>query len=150
MRNTLREWKLEYPRPFVAEVRQPHRTEHYVFPSPSGEIEHLSTIARALQIAMIQAGLTVTATDKDGKPIVDQRGKPVLAAKYTGLHALRHFYASWCINCHQDGGLELPPKVVQARLGHASIVMTLDTYGHLFPRGDDGAELATAEKALLA
>ncbi|MGB9392981.1 MAG: hypothetical protein WCB70_23740, partial [Xanthobacteraceae bacterium] len=23
---------------------------------------------------------------------------PVLAAKYTGLHALRHFYASWCIN----------------------------------------------------
>ena len=40
--------------------------------------------------------------------------------------------------------------LVQARLGHASIVMTLDTYGHLFPRGDDGAELAAAEKALLA
>jgi len=104
----------------------------------------------ALQTAMIQAGLTVAATDKDGKPIVDERGKPVLAAKYTGLHALRHFYASWCINPRQDGGLELPPKVVQARLGHASIVMTLDTYGHLFPRGDDGAELAAAEKALLA
>ena len=92
----------------------------------------------------------VAATDKDGKPIMDERGKPVLAAKYTGLHAFRHFYASWCINPRQDGGLELPPKVVQARLGHASIVMTLDTYGHLFPRGDDGAELAAAEKALLA
>ncbi len=39
---------------------------------------------------------------------------------------------------------------MQARLGHASIVMTLDTYGHLFPRSDDGAELAAAEKALLA
>jgi integrase len=38
---------------------------------------------------------------------------------------------------------------VQARLGHASIVMTLDTYGHLFPRGDDGAELAAAERALM-
>jgi hypothetical protein len=48
-----------------------------------------------------------------------------------------------------DGGLELPLKVVQARLGHASIQMTADTYGHLFPRGDDGAELAAAEKALL-
>jgi hypothetical protein len=35
------------------------------------------------------------------------------------------------------------------RLGHASIVMTMDTYGHLFPRNDDGAELASAEKALL-
>jgi hypothetical protein len=38
-------------------------------------------------------------------------------------------------------------KLVQARLGHAGIQMTADTYGHLFPRGDDGAELAAAEKA---
>jgi hypothetical protein len=29
------------------------------------------------------------------------------------------------------------------------IQMTADTYGHLFPRRDDGAELAMAEKALL-
>jgi hypothetical protein len=36
-----------------------------------------------------------------------------------------HFYASWCINRRKDGGLELPPKTVQSRLGHASIVMTL-------------------------
>jgi integrase len=27
--------------------------------------------------------------------------------------------------------------------------MTADTYGHLFPRGDDGAELAAAERAFL-
>jgi integrase len=39
---------------------------------------------------------------------------------------------------------------VQERLGHSSIVMTMDTYGHLFPRGDDGRELAAAEAALLA
>jgi hypothetical protein len=31
-----------------------------------------------------------------------------------------------------DGGLELPLKVVQARLGYASIQMTADRYGHLF------------------
>jgi len=43
----------------------------------------------------------------------------------------------------------LPLKVVQARLGHASIQMTADVYGHLFPRADDGAELAAAERALL-
>jgi hypothetical protein len=47
------------------------------------------------------------------------------------------------------GGLELPPKMVQQRMGHASIAITMDVYGHLFPRGDDGAELAAAEKALL-
>jgi integrase len=37
--------------------------------------------------------------------------------------------------------------MVQARLGHASIQMTADRYGHLFPRTDDGAELAAAERA---
>ena len=40
-------------------------------------------------------------------------------------------------------------KVAQARLGHSTIAMTLDTYGHLFPRGDDGSELAEAERSLL-
>jgi integrase len=40
-------------------------------------------------------------------------------------------------------------KLVQSRLGHATIQMTADRYGHLFPRGDDGAELAAAERAFL-
>jgi integrase len=79
-----------------------------------------------------------------------RRGKPVIEAKYTGLHAFRHFYASWLINARQDRGQELPAKVVQTRLGHASIVMTFDIYGHVFPRGDDRDQLAAAEKALLA
>ena len=69
------------------------------------------------------------------------------ATQIQGPHSLRHFYASWCINRRVDGGLELPLKLVQARLGHASIQMTADTYGHLFPRGDDGSELAAAERA---
>lgn len=79
-----------------------------------------------------------------------ETGAAILAAKYPGLHAFRHFYASWCINRPQDGGLGLPAKVVQERLGHSTITMTLDVYGHLFPRGDDAEELAAAERALLA
>ena len=71
------------------------------------------------------------------------------SAKYTGLHSLRHFYASWCINRKADGGLELPLKTVQARLGHSTLAMTADTYGHLFPRGDDRAEMEAAECSLL-
>jgi integrase len=43
-----------------------------------------------------------------------------------------------------DGGLEIPLKIVQTRLGHAKIAITADTYGHLFSRGDDGTELAAA------
>jgi integrase len=70
-------------------------------------------------------------------------------AKYLGLHTLRHFYASWCLNRRVDGGLELPIKNVQARLGHAAIALTADRYGHLFPSADDGTELAAAEQAIL-
>jgi integrase len=110
-----------------------------VFPNSKGKIDHRTTIVeQGLQPVQLAAGLT-----KPGK-----NGEPV--AKYPGLHSLRHFYASWCINRKVDGGLELPMKTVQARLGHATIQMTADTYGHLFPRADDGAELAAAEKMFLA
>jgi integrase len=118
--NTLKAWKLASP---PAEL---------VFPTPDGEIAHHSRLARLLKRTMITAGLT----DQDGQP------------KYA-WHGLRHFYASLCINREKDGGLELPAKVVQARLGHASIVMTLDRYGHLFPSDDDGTELAAIERKLL-
>jgi integrase len=38
---------------------------------------------------------------------------------------------------------------VQALLGHASITMTFDTYGHLFPSlDDDHAKFAAGELAL--
>ena len=48
-----------------------------------------------------------------------------------GMHALRHFYASLLIR-HGES-----VKVVQARLGHASAVETLNTYSHLWPDSDD-------------
>jgi integrase len=47
-----------------------------------------------------------------------------------GFHALRHTYASGLI------AQGLHPRVIQARLGHASISETMDTYGHLFPDSD--------------
>ncbi|MGQ4272604.1 tyrosine-type recombinase/integrase [Terrihabitans sp. B22-R8] len=108
-----------------------------VFGNPDGAPRsHTNIVNKGLIPAMIAAGVTTT----DGKRVV---------AKYSGLHALRHFYASWCINRREDGGLGLPAKMVQERLGHASIVMTMDVYGHLFPRSDDGTELAQAANILL-
>jgi len=49
----------------------------------------------------------------------------------TRFHDLRHFYASALIAAN------LNPKVIQARLGHATIAETMDTYGHLFPDSED-------------
>jgi integrase len=119
----LKEWKLACPK----------SEDGLVFPTSEGQIEHHANMLRSLAPLMKAAGVV----DKDGEP------------KYA-LHAFRHYFASWCINRKAAGGRELPPKNVQQLLGHASIVLTLDRYGHLFPRGDDRAELAAAEAALWA
>lgn len=131
--NALKEWKVACPKGDLG----------LAFPNCAGAVEsHRAIRSRGLIAAQIRGGVTLDT----GK--VDDKGQPILAAKYTGLHALRHFYASWCINRIADGGLGLPLKMVQERMGHASVVMTSDVYGHLFDNGDDGAEMAAAERAL--
>jgi integrase len=123
--NTLREWK----------VASGGKDGQLVFGTRKGKPDgHSNILVRAFHPVQVTAG------------VVDSEGGP----KYTGLHSLRHFFASMCINRKVDGGLELPAKVVQERLGHSSIAMTLDVYSHLFPRGDDLSELAAAEAALWA
>lgn len=130
----LKEWSLACPKSNLG----------LVFPNGAGQVEsHANIITRGLVPAMIAAGVSVAAGETDAE------GRPMMAAKYTGLHALRHFYASWCINPQSSGGMGLLPKVVQERMGHASIVMTMDRYGHLFPRGDSASEVDAAERALL-
>lgn len=145
--NTLREWKVACPRHDTGKRDAdgaPVKTLEYVFPTGTGKIESRSNIVkRGLIPAMIAAGLAV----ESGK--VDEEGNAILAAKYSGTHALRHFYASWCINPTAAGGLGLSPKAVQERLGHSSIVMTMDTYGHLFPAEDEQAQMAAAEISLI-
>jgi integrase len=121
--SALKAWKLACPK----------GDEGLVFPSPTGRIEHHRNMVRSLTPVMKAAG------------VVGKNGQP----KYA-LHAFRHFFASWCINPKSRGGRELSPKMVQQLLGHGSIVMTLDVYGHMFPKGDDKAELAEASALLFA
>lgn len=131
--NTLKEWRLACPKGDL----------DLVFPNSAGNVEwHQNIIKRGLWPAMIAAGVTIE--EKDAK------GETIARPKYTGLHALRHWFASWCINSKADGGLELSPKAVQSRMGHSSIQVTFDTYGHLFPAADEAQALADAESRLMA
>jgi integrase len=137
--SVLKKWKLACPNGDLG----------LVFPAADGGIESYVNVTRhVLEPILIAAKVTARAKNEDGTPKHDEDGNPIITAKY-GWHSLRHFYASWCINRKVDGGLELPIKVVQARMGHASITVTMDVYGHLFPRSDDGAEMAAAEQTLL-
>jgi integrase len=110
----------------------PKGAPNLVFPSRVGTVSGYANFVRRLEPVFKAAH------------VVDKQGKP----KY-GPHAFRHFFASWCINPKDRGGRELPPKVVQQWLGHSSITMTLDIYGHLFRDSSDRAEITASEKALL-
>jgi integrase len=101
--SVLREWKLACP----------NGKHDLVFPTPSSGIALHNNVVRALRAAVRAAGLT------------NAKGEP----KYTGPHALRHFFASWCINPLDRGGQGLPPKVVQHQLGQLN---HCDDDGHLW------------------
>jgi integrase len=98
------------------------------FPTTLGHVQNFATLAsRDWYPLQRKAG------------IVDVEGK----TKY-GFHCLRHFYASWLI----DQGF--PIKRLQAMLGHSTMSMTIDVYGHLLPDPEGDLErLAAAEQALL-
>jgi integrase len=64
-------------------------------------------------------------------------------APRTGLHALRHLYASLLIR-HGES-----VKTLQKRMGHSSAAITLDTYAHVWPDADDRTREAV-QRALLS
>jgi integrase len=100
-----------------------------VFPTGTGNIQsHANIAGRGWEPLQRSLGL------------VDERNRP----RYR-LHSLRHFFASWGI------GMGFAPKRLQTLLGHSSIQMTYDRYGHwLGSLDDDHAKFAAGEALLLA
>ncbi|MCC8961732.1 site-specific integrase [Bradyrhizobium sp. Pear76] len=128
--NALREWKLKCPKGDL----------NLVFPNGVGKVEsHSNMLERGLHPILVAKGITEAAPvlDADGKPTL-KNGEPVMAEvpKY-GLHTLRHACASlWIENGHN-------PKQIQRLMGHSSIKVTFDIYGHLF--ADAEADQRAAE-----
>jgi len=129
--NALREWKLICPKGELG----------LVFPTGSGKVEsHSNIVQRGYDPIQIGADVVTLkeATDKNGTMILGEDGKPIMVpvAKY-GLHSLRHACASlWIEQGHN-------PKQIQTLMGHSSIKVTYDTYGHLF--ADSEADQRAAE-----
>ena len=90
-----------------------------VFPNGAGKVQNYSNIYNRVFKPMLVAN-----------DIVDDRG----SAKF-GIHALRHAAASLFIEQGWN------PKKIQTLLGHASITMTMDTYGHLFETPEEDVSL---------
>jgi integrase len=135
--NTLKAWKLACP---VTPL-------DLVFPAQNRGIVANGTIHRScwgpLQRACGMVDL-VPQRDAAGAPVHDKDGNPIIGEVpiYT-FHSLRHAAASLFI---EQGW---SPKKLQMVMGHSTMQMTFDTYGHLWPSvDDDRAALAQIEARL--
>ncbi|MHC6150550.1 tyrosine-type recombinase/integrase [Bradyrhizobium elkanii] len=142
--NALREWKLVCPKRDTGKkdaAGQSVMMLDLVFPNGLGKVEsHANLLDRDFGPIQVAAGVSmeVQAKDEAGKPVVDAAGAPIMAAvgKY-GLHSLRHACASLWIESGYN------PKQIQRLMGHSSIKVTFDVYGHLF--ADPDADQKAAE-----
>jgi integrase len=88
-------------------------------------------------------GLVFTHADGGGlwPQMVTARFKSIaieLDLPLIGVHGLRHSAATWMI------GAGVSPKLVQQRLGHADVSVTLGLYSHVMPGHDADAAAALA------
>ncbi|MHC2334470.1 tyrosine-type recombinase/integrase [Bradyrhizobium sp. USDA 4454] len=148
--NALREWKLVCPKRDTGKkdaTGEPVKVFDLAFPNGLGKVEsHSNLIERGLDPILIAAGLSETRPllDAAGKPVLDEAGEPrtVESGKY-GMHSLRHACASlWIENGYN-------PKQIQRLMGHSSIKVTFDVYGHLFADADADQKAAEAVQARL-
>jgi integrase len=111
-----------------------------VFPNKKGNIETLQNLRERVFLPLqVLAGVAT----EGGK--IGEDGKPTLVGKY-GFHDLRHAAASLFI-----AHLGWTPKRVQTVMGHSSIRMTYDLYGHLFEdHAADREAMKKIEAAIVA
>lgn len=132
--NTLREWQLICPKRDSGKKDadgKPVMVLGLVFPNGLGNVESLQNIYKRFWTPVqIKAGVAdlEPVLDAAGKPVLDDDGNPKNKAvtKY-GFHTVRHVAATLFITY-----LGWTPKRVQVVMGHSSITITFDLYGHLF------------------
>lgn len=118
-------------------LRAPKSEKGLLFPNSEGGVMlHSNMLRREYWPLQVRAGLT----RRTGKWSAE--GEPIVRAKYS-FHCLRHAAASAWIKQKVD------LKRLTTWLGHSSVQMTLDTYGHLLTDASGDAALVAAAQAEL-
>jgi integrase len=121
----------------------PANAPQMVFPNENGGIWGYPSFRAWLWVPLMNHCGLVTKAPADKHIRNATPGNADLKAPRFGPHTLRHVYASLQI----AGGIA--PKQLQALMGHSSLKMTMDLYGHLWPADDaDRARARAVEKMI--
>jgi len=107
-----------------------------VFPNEEGNVWNYPNFWHRFWVPLMNAAGLVTAEPASKTVREWSEAQAGFKQPAFGPHTLRHVYASLQI---QQG---VTPKVLQKLMGHATLKLTLDTYGHLWP--DEHADRARA------
>lgn len=116
---------------------------------------------RSITISPFTAGLLAHHLDHfaeaglDGLVFVNEAGHPLISSSFWNNH-FRRAQRRVGVTCrfhdlrHSSVALAIAegahPKAIQTRMGHSSINVTLDRYGHLFPELDESIASAFGER----
>ncbi|HEX8583109.1 MAG TPA: site-specific integrase [Allosphingosinicella sp.] len=129
VQSLLRKWKLACPPTDL----------NLVFPSIAGAVmSHRYMTLNLLDRLQCSAGLFSAAPPNDRQPLCKAGGQEGRERGRYTLHDFRHAAASLWIE------QRVSPKRVQTWMGHSSIQVTFDVYGHLFSDADRDAAVAAA------
>lgn len=124
--SALKAWKLACP----------VTPDNLVFPSLAG---------KAMSWNYLMDHLVIPVQVAIGETCAGDSAQPDTVIARWGLHDFRHSAASLWIEQRVN------PKRVQYLMGHSSITVTFDTYGHLFEQAEKDSDTSSAiEKALFA
>jgi integrase len=120
----LREWKLR---------SKWSKDDDLVFPNASGSYVRHGHMLQDRFYPLFEKLAELHKADPAAHPPAPKRFK---------WHSLRHFAVSCWIE-HR-----LAPKTVQTFVGHATLQMTMDVYGHMFPSEDHSKAMDAIAKGL--
>jgi integrase len=137
-----------------------HHLATKVVGAPMFRMPHVTDVCRMLRADLAAAREAwLKAAGKDHKERARREASDFLCVenhegKVLDFHSLRHTCGAWLAMAGAH------PKAVQAIMRHSTIVLTMDTYGHLFPgqeaetisrlprmMGQDAGNAATAKSA---
>ena len=135
-------WNVQFGQPKTQAGRRPIALD----PSTIGVLrEHRRTMLARPATGAGHVGDQLVFSEPDGTPLHPERvsqafRRAVIRHRLPPipLHGLRHTWATLALQ------MDVHPRVVQERLGHSNIAITLQTYSHVLPIMHDNAAATIA------